>query len=274
MAPPLHNQGHAVAVNGRVPPLVIPHQVPQSQHVPYSPYTRPSYQPFYMIGTQRDYTDYSYPYGPISPTHTSLSATMYSPTIGHQNPVHGAHSTVFYSDHYSVPAGRPPHSYFHSPAMPYASGLPAHPTTQVPVNVSTMAPTRKQASAFGQYCQPWLFADITPQNLIPASVPHYSTPLQHVPILRSPATSNMPRQHYGVGPSSGLAGPQHFVHGGVQYGPFPSPMKHNRTNSHQTAQAPRSTLLDEFKSNKARKWELSVRFQAHRTSLSLLIAMA
>ena len=50
-------------------------------------------------------------------------------------------------------------------------------------------------------------------------------------------------------------------------------MKHNRTNSHQTAQAPRSTLLDEFKSNKARKWELSVRFQAYRTSLGLLTAM-
>ena len=157
MAPPLHSQGHAAAVNGRVPPLVVPHQVPQSQHVPYSPYTRPQYQPFYMISTQRDYTDYSYPYGPISPTHTSLSATMYSPTIGHQNPAHGAHSTVFYSDHYSVPAGRPPHSYFHSPAIPYASGLPAHPTTQVPVNVSTMAPIRKQASAFGHSCQPWFF---------------------------------------------------------------------------------------------------------------------
>lgn len=275
MAPPLHSQGHAVAVTGRVPPLVIPHQAPQSQHVTYSPYTRPSYQPFYLIGTQRDYTDYSYPYGPISPTLTSLSATMYSPTIGHQNPLHGTHSTVYYSDPYSVPAGRPAHSYYHSPAIPYASGLSAHPTTQVPVNVSTISPTRKQPSAFGQGCQQWVFfADITPQSHIPTSAPHYNAPLQHVPILRSPVTPNMPRQPYGVGPSPGLAGPQHFVHGGVQYGPFPPPMKHNRTNSHHTAQAPRSTLLDEFKSNKARKWELSVRFQSHRTFLCLLIAMA
>ena len=200
---------------------------------------------------------------------------MYSPTIGHQNPLHGTHSTVYYSDPYSVPAGRPAHSYYHSPAIPYASGLSAHPTTQVPVNVSTIPPTRKQASAFGQGCQQWVFfADITPQSHIPTSAPHYNAPLQHVPILRSPVTPNMPRQPYGVGPSPGLAGPQHFVHGGVQYGPFPPPMKHNRTNSHHTAQAPRSTLLDEFKSNKARKWELSVRFQSHRTFLCLLIAMA
>jgi hypothetical protein len=144
VAPPL-GQGHAAAANGRVPPLVIPHQAPQSQQVPYSPYTRPSYHPFYMLSTQRDFADYSYQYGPISPTHTTLSATLYSPTIGHQNPVHGTQSTMYYSDQYSVPAGRPVHSYYYSPPVPYASGLPAHPTTRV--NVSTMAPTRKQASA-------------------------------------------------------------------------------------------------------------------------------
>jgi len=149
VAPSFHSQGHAAAVNGRVPPLVIPHQVPQSQQVPYSPYTRASYQPFYMVGTQRDYTDYSYPYGPISPTHTTHPATMYSPTIGTQNPVHGTHSTMFYSDHYSVPAGRPTHSYYYSPPVSYASGPPAQATTQVPVNVSTMTSTRKQASAVG-----------------------------------------------------------------------------------------------------------------------------
>ena len=83
----------------------------------------------------------------------------------------------------------------------------------------------------------------------------------------------MARQPYGVGPSQGQAGPQHFVHGGVQYGPFPPPIKHNRSNSPHTAQPPRSTLLDEFKSNKARKWELPVRFQAHHMLLGLLITL-
>lgn len=150
VAPSLHSQGHAAAVNGRIPPLVIPHQAPQSQQAPYSPYSRPSYQPYYMLGTQRDYTDYSYAYGPISPTHTTLSSTMYSPTVGHQNSVHGTHPTMFYSDHYSVPPGRPAHSYYYSPPIPYASGLSPHGTTQVPVNVSTMGSTRKQASAVGR----------------------------------------------------------------------------------------------------------------------------
>lgn len=222
-----------------------PTAMPQGRG-PYASFPQPDYSGFYPNATGRDsYVEYPYAYG-AAPSDPSLYASPHltnaAPTIfpgpqAFSGMADLRQQTAMFYD-YSV--NRPPGSHFYYPAPQAMMYPPTHSPmvpSQVPNNHPATSNEKKRELSYA-----------VQQQLASQS-------MMYPPVRTSPSPHG---QHYGHGIDYNSQGPP--MMGGV-YGPtaqaiYPQGMRLGRRDGGHPVMSLRSPVLDEFRSNKARKWEL------------------
>ncbi|KAF8628339.1 hypothetical protein AX15_003881 [Amanita polypyramis BW_CC] len=238
-----HGSQNLPASHPRAPPVHQPRG-------PYSGYAQADFSPYYSVPSGREYIEYSYGYEPYravpepslyaSPalgnaTSTNVYTGVSPPTLHHPNTVTDVHrqqAGLFYD---YIPGARPHGSqYFYAPHQPVM-----YPPTHSPI-INTQLNSPNQGGIIDKKLE----LQYSMQQQISASNLMYNA------IRSSPS----PHQAF-MGLEYGTQIPMMVPYGHSPLHMYPRGVRGCRRDGDSSA-ALRSPLLDEFRANKSRKWEL------------------
>ncbi len=252
-------------INSNNQTMRTPPSMPQPQRGPYPSYPTTDYGGYYGNPAGRD-TYLEYPYG--FEAYTSDPALFPSPALANAVPASGYPAVglpsygsvndmrqgMFYD--YATP--RPPTSQYFYPGHPQPLMYPPPHSPMIPNSNPATLNEKKRELSVRFVGRPGVVIDIfqyTIQQQLASQTMMYGA-ARTSPGSRVQTFGNTGLE-FATSQQSGMGGPI-YGPGGVHI--YPHGLRAGRRDGGQPALSMRSPVLDEFRTNKARKWELQVRF--------------